>query len=233
MISIYTDGSCEGNPGRGGWAAIISQDGVMREIGGCEDYTTNNRMELTAVIEGLKQTPPGTALELYSDSQYVLRGIQKWLANWKRRGWRTAAGKPVENQDLWQELDRVAGPQVSWHWVRGHVGDPMNERANTLAMQYCHHAVKSSAKSHSTVTKSPATPTKVTDPSMPTITLGQPMLTPGHYPVYLSLVHEVLHRDRTWEQCSARVLGVAGARYHKVRSPAEEREVLIGWGLTP
>jgi ribonuclease HI len=137
MTVIYTDGACSGNPGPGGWGVLIIADsGETRELFGGEATTTNNRMEMTAAIEGLNALPAGQTLTVITDSTYVRDGITSWLANWKARGWKTAAKKPVKNIDLWQALDTAAARHdVTWEWVRGHTGDPGNERADTLARQ--------------------------------------------------------------------------------------------------
>jgi ribonuclease HI len=134
VVEIYTDGACRGNPGPGGWAALLTFDGKQRELSGAEAHTTNNRMELTAVIRALQALKRPVAVRLYTDSEYVRRGVTEWLASWKARGWRTAERKPVKNQDLWQELDPLAAArQVEWHWVKGHSGVPGNERVDRLA----------------------------------------------------------------------------------------------------
>ena len=134
MIEIYTDGACRGNPGRGGWAALLLLGEHEREISGAEALTTNNRMELTAVIRALEALKRPVQARVYTDSEYVRRGITEWLAAWKARGWRTADRKPVKNQDLWQRLDELrAGHRIEWHWVPGHAGVPGNERVDRLA----------------------------------------------------------------------------------------------------
>ena len=134
MIEIYTDGACRGNPGPGGWAALLLLGEHEREISGAEAHTTNNRMELTAVIRALEALKRPVRARVYTDSEYVRRGITEWLAAWKARGWRTADRKPVKNQDLWQRLDEVqAGHRIEWHWVPGHAGVPGNERVDRLA----------------------------------------------------------------------------------------------------
>ncbi|WP_349570086.1 ribonuclease HI [Azotobacter salinestris] len=133
-VEIYTDGACKGNPGPGGWGALLVCRGVERELWGGEAETTNNRMELTAAIRALAELKRPCEVQLTTDSEYVMRGIQEWLPNWKKRGWKTAARQPVKNADLWQQLDeQVARHQVSWSWVRGHTGHPGNERADLLA----------------------------------------------------------------------------------------------------
>ncbi|MEM7279518.1 MAG: ribonuclease HI [Pseudomonadota bacterium] len=133
-IVIYTDGACRGNPGPGGWGAYLKSGKREKELWGGEPETTNNRMELLAAIEALNALRRPSQVELYTDSVYVRSGITEWMANWKRRGWKTAAKKPVKNQDLWQALDAAAlKHEVNWHWVKGHAGDPGNERADALA----------------------------------------------------------------------------------------------------
>jgi ribonuclease HI len=134
MIEIYTDGACSGNPGPGGWGALLRMSQVETELSGGEPATTNNRMELLAVIEALQSlTQPVEAL-VYTDSQYVQKGISEWIHNWKRRGWKTAGKEPVKNEDLWRRLDALAaGHIIEWRWVKGHAGHPDNERADALA----------------------------------------------------------------------------------------------------
>ena len=135
-IVIYTDGACKGNPGPGGWGALLIEGGVEKELFGGELGTTNNRMEITAVIEALSAVPQPSLVTLHLDSEYVLKGITEWIHGWKARGWRTAAKQPVKNVDLWQKLDSVvAGSKhkIDWRWVKGHAGDPGNERADGLA----------------------------------------------------------------------------------------------------
>jgi len=133
-VEIFADGACRGNPGPGGWGALLRYGEQERELWGGEAHTTNNRMELTAVIRALEVLQRPSRLHIVTDSQYVLHGITQWLAGWKRRGWRTADGKPVKNQELWQRLDELLAPhQAEWTWVRGHTGHPENERADALA----------------------------------------------------------------------------------------------------
>jgi ribonuclease HI len=133
-IEIYTDGACRGNPGPGGWAALLRSGAHEKELSGAETPTTNNRMELTAVIRALEALKRQSRVRLYTDSEYVRRGITEWLRTWKARGWLTAERKPVKNQDLWQQLDAVAaGHEVEWHWVPSHAGVPGNERVDQLA----------------------------------------------------------------------------------------------------
>ncbi|MGC1388660.1 MAG: ribonuclease HI [Steroidobacteraceae bacterium] len=133
-VEIFTDGACRGNPGPGGWAALLVAGTERKELSGAEINTTNNRMELRAVIEALGALKRRCAVKLYTDSKYVLQGCTEWLPGWKARGWRTAAREPVKNQDLWEKLDAAAAAQnIEWHWVRGHSGHDGNEYVDELA----------------------------------------------------------------------------------------------------
>jgi ribonuclease HI len=134
IVEIYTDGACSGNPGPGGWGALLLWRDQTREIFGGEPDTTNNRMELMAAIRALEALSRPSRVRLYTDSKYVKDGITSWIHNWKKRGWKTANRKPVKNVDLWQRLDKALGPHhIDWRWVRGHAGHPENERADELA----------------------------------------------------------------------------------------------------
>jgi ribonuclease HI len=133
-VIVHTDGACSGNPGPGGWGAILQLDGREREIFGGAPLTTNNRMELTAAIEALKALRSSQAIEMHTDSEYLKNGIMRWIHGWKRNGWKTSDRKPVKNADLWIELDRLSqNHRVDWRWVRGHAGHDLNERADALA----------------------------------------------------------------------------------------------------
>ncbi|MDH5784640.1 MAG: ribonuclease HI [Chromatiales bacterium] len=134
VVEIYTDGACRGNPGPGGWGAVLRYNGHERQLHGGEPQTTNNRMELMAAIVALESLTRPCQIELTTDSKYVMQGITEWLVGWKQRGWKTAAKKPVKNVDLWQRLDKALSPhQVKWHWVKGHSGHAENELADALA----------------------------------------------------------------------------------------------------
>lgn len=135
-VEIFTDGACSGNPGPGGWGAILRWRGTEKELSGAEAETTNNRMELTAAIAALEALTRATAVDLTTDSTYVRDGITKWLAAWKARDWKTADKKPVKNRDLWERLDSAASRHdIAWHWVKGHAGHAENERADELARE--------------------------------------------------------------------------------------------------
>ena len=146
LVEVFTDGACKGNPGPGGWGVILRTGHHEKELYGGEPATTNNRMELTAVIKGLEALTRPCRVKLFTDSLYVQKGITQWIHDWKRRGWRTSDKKSVKNVDLWQRLDALAGEhEIEWLWVKGHAGHPENERADALANQGCDEVVKRSA----------------------------------------------------------------------------------------
>jgi len=133
-VNIYTDGACKGNPGKGGWGALLEHNGKVKEIKGYSKHTTNNIMELTAVIKSLKILKRSCDIIITTDSQYVKNGITKWIHNWKKNGWKTANKKPVKNKELWVLLDEsISGHKIEWKWIKGHSGHPQNERADELA----------------------------------------------------------------------------------------------------
>ncbi len=136
MIKIYTDGSCLENPGNGGWAAIIIDDGKKTEIKGSKKNTTNNQMELLAPIEALKKIPKGNKVEIFTDSKYVKSGITEWIHNWKKNGWKTADKQPVKNKEFWEELDLLANQfEISWNWVKAHSTDELNNEVDLIARE--------------------------------------------------------------------------------------------------
>ncbi|MDE2491496.1 MAG: ribonuclease HI [Elusimicrobia bacterium] len=236
LTCLFTDGACSGNPGPGGWACVLAASGGRAfELAGRAEPTTNNRMELTAAIEGLRAAEglPGTVV-VHTDSTYVLGGITSWIKGWKRRGWTTAAGEPVKNCDLWRELDaRVAARGrggVAWRWVRGHAGHDANERCDELAVAMSRRRPVElydgpvAAYPHGSLLPSPETP-------LPERKAGAKAPAPSGPATYLSLLDGKLERHATWAACEARVKGRSGARFKKTRSPEEERAVLRSWGL--
>ena len=140
-VEIFTDGACKGNPGPGGWAALLRMGKHEKELSGSEPETTNNRMEMTAVIRALAALTEACDVSLYTDSKYVIDGITKWIEGWQKRGWKTAAKKPVLNEDLWRQmLNEVGRHKITWHWVKGHNGHPENERVDQMASERAEQA---------------------------------------------------------------------------------------------
>lgn len=232
---IYTDGACLGNPGPGGWGAILyySQNQSVVEIAGFEDHTTNNRMELKAAIEALRQIESGTSkVTIYIDSSYVVNGITQWVRSWQTKNWQTASGQAVANKELWQELVAVLASKekiakIEWLQILGHSGIPGNERADQLAQGYAGKKNVSlfngSYTGYGFDLLSPPSLQKSRGP-------GSKGSSQKAY-VYLSLINGVLERHKTWDECNTRVKGVPGARFKKAVSPADEAQILRDWGL--
>ncbi len=230
-VRITTDGACSGNPGPGGWAAIVEMGHRYFELAGGEPQTTNNRMEMTAVIEALRRVPPGSQPEVVTDSSYVRDGITKWIFGWKRRGWVRPDGSPVLNRDLWEQMDALASTRgARFTLVRGHAGHPLNERCDELAVACARGETpelrtgdvaslpsrQSAAASHAGSNQDPSSPA----PS-------------GQKPWYISLVNGELRRHATWPECQQTVSGAPRARYRKVTGPEQERAILSEWGCRP
>jgi len=234
-IVVFTDGAAKGNPGPGGWAAIIvTPGGRVRELGGGLRHTTNNRMELTGPIEALSFLKSTSGpLALYTDSTYVIRGIQEWIPSWQRRGWRTIEGKDVLNRELWERLwDLVQSRQerVEWHYVRGHVGTPGNERVDEIANAFALHE-------DAGLYEGPLAgyPVKVfdipEDTRLPSSGTGASRGKNAKPYSYLSVVDGVPMRHANWAECEQRVKGRSGARFKKAMSEAQEADILKSWGV--
>lgn len=233
QITIFCDGASKGNPGPGGWAAVLVWDEKVKELGGKVAHTTNNQMELMAgikALEGIKKEKG--EINIYTDSRYLINGITKWVNSWQKNGWKTKAKKDVLNKDLWKKLIvLVKGKKISWNYVGGHIGIVGNERCDEIAsglatgekiklydgplseygldiLSIDHNSLKKEAKQ----TKSKAN-SKIKAYS------------------YLSLVNGVLNIDKTWPECEARVKGKSGAKFQKAISPIHEQEILKNWGV--
>ncbi|MCC6176868.1 MAG: ribonuclease HI [Chloroflexi bacterium] len=218
----YTDGSCIGNPGPGGWGVHLEfPDGRVIELGGGEGRTTNNRMELRAAIEAVRATQDWPSVTIVLDSQYVRRGVTEWVVLWKRNGWLTSTKKPVENKDLWEELDALADGRIHWRWTRGHSGTPGNERVDEIARWF---AASVRPLAGERARQQDALDGVQARPRAPVPTNGMR---------YLSLVDGIVARHGTWDECSRRVHGVRGARFKKARSADDERAIVAAWGLGP
>ena len=210
-VDIITDGACSGNPGRGGWAAIVIDGSRHTEYSGADAHTTNNRMELQAAITGLQQAPAQRTLRVITDSQYLINGITKWVKGWQKNGWKTREGQPVENRDLWELLIAVNGAHVSWQHVKGHAGHPLNERANTLAQQQAGSGTGTPLPAQTTPSPAPTHTNQST------------------FPCYLSLIGSNLQRHATWESCQRTVHGVSGAKFKKVANQQQLEAQLRVW----
>jgi ribonuclease HI len=233
-IVVFVDGAAKGNPGPGGWGAIVvTPDGTVTELGGAVQHTTNNRMELTAAIEALRHVGASARpVAVHTDSTYVIRGIQGWLHGWRRRGWRTAAGGEVSNRDLWEalaEVERAAGT-VTWHYVRGHAGVPGNERADAIA-NACATQRPPMLYRGPLIRYDVAVLDIPDDTALPARPEGSTVSRRKAAPhSYLSVVDGKPARHSTWVECERRVKGRSGARFKKAMSAAEEEEILRSWG---
>ncbi len=234
---VFADGAAKGNPGPGGWGAVVvTPDGQVTELGGGERHTTNNRMELTAAIEALRHVGPTThEVALYTDSTYVIRGIREWIHAWRRRGWRTADGGDVVNRDLWEALaaaERRVG-RVTWHYVRGHAGVPGNERVDEIANTFA-------AGRRPALYRGPLVRYGVAVLDLPDDTRPPPRSSAARSRSraatpysYLSVVDGRPARHATWAECERRVKGRSGARFKKAMTPDEEAAILRAWGFAP
>lgn len=245
-VAVFTDGAAKGNPGPGGWGAVICLDrAAVRELGGFGGHTTNNRMEMTAALEALswlRSSGSGTALDvsILTDSTYLIRGVTQWMASWKRRGWKTVDGLDVANRDLWESLAealaamKVHGSSVHWRYVRGHTGIAGNERADAIATGFASAAVvtlyEGPFASYGT-DLDPAAAIPAAEPVRPGARRGG--AAPKKAISYLSVVDGIPARHATWPECERRVKGRSGARFKKATSVADEEAILAEWGFAP
>jgi ribonuclease HI len=234
---VFTDGAALGNPGPGGWGVVITRpDGRVTELGGRTEHTTNNRMELTAVITALRHLRAAPEpIALHTDSTYVIRGITEWIHGWRRRGWRTAEGQPVLNRDLWEQLAELAASRnrdgVAWHYVRGHTAIAGNERADAIATA-CAAGQRVDLYDGPLNGYAVAVHDIPEDTSLPKARSGTSKRPAAPYS-YVSLVNGLPMRHATWADCERRVKGVSGARFKKAMSAADEAAILAAWGCTP
>ena len=220
MTIIFTDGSARGNPGPGGWGAIIATDDTVVELGGGEEYTTNNRMEISAVLSALESIPHEREVTICTDSAYVLNGSTRWVFGWNKNNWKTSQKDDVLNRDLWERmLDAIAHKVIHWKLLKGHSGIPANERCDVIATSYAdkkpvvlyngsrtrYGVDLSISKTGDTEKKSKSRTTAYS---------------------YVSMVHDKVMVHKTWEECKERVHGASGARYKKSTSPADEAEII-------
>jgi ribonuclease HI len=242
---IFTDGACSGNPGPGGWGSIVATpDGAVKELGGGNKETTNNRMEMVAAIRALAalEPPPKGSVIIYTDSVYLIRGITQWIWGWRSRGWTNSEGKDVANKDLWEELlrqtARLKPATIEWKYVRGHSGYPGNERCDQIAVSYAAGKPEQLYVGNldgyfvdlDELPQEEALP-EAKNSSGKGNKGGN---TSSAGPVtYLSMLNGVVQRHRTWPECERRVKGQSNAKFKKAKSSQEEREILSSWGLDP
>ena len=235
-ILIFSDGACSGNPGPGGWAAVIAeQSGAVMELGGYAEETTNNRMEMLASIKALEfiQKKSG-AVVFFTDSTYVIRGITQWVWGWKKNGWKNAEGNEVLNRDLWEWLlsltsQRKGSDKVEWSYSRGHVGTPGNERCDEIAVQF-------SQGRRPSLYKGPLLKYPIAIYDLPEDTTLPEMRPKQEKKVaysYLSMLGGIVYRHRDWPSCERRVKGASGAKFKKAMTDGDEVSILKEWGLSP
>lgn len=235
-IIIFTDGAAKGNPGPGGWGAIVCDGDTVKELGGSSPRTTNNRMEMEAAIRALQKlgaaNPPVT---VFTDSTYLIHGITKWIHGWRRRDWKTASGGDVLNRDLWERLEslsRAVGSRVSWTYVPGHAGVPGNERVDTIASELAlgHRVDLYDGPASAYPIDLAPPPAVASSRAAAAVPAAKRKRKGGEAHSYLSLVGGVAERHRTWAECERRVHGISGARFKKAASAEDEKRILADWG---
>ena len=228
-IIIFSDGSARGNPGQGGWGAIVCADEKVIELGGREAHTTNNRMELTAAIKSLSLIKKdGADIILNTDSAYVVNGITKWVYGWQKNNWKTSEKEPVVNKDLWEELIKVSsGKKIKWNQIGGHIGVPGNERCDEIATSFADNVAMKLFNGKFSVYKYDLSDIKGSG-----IKKKAKKQNKMSAYSYLSLVHGVLKIDKTWAECEKRVKGVKGdVKFKKSVSAEDEKEIMKGWRI--
>jgi ribonuclease HI len=247
-IVIFTDGACTGNPGPGGWASIIAfPNGRVRELGGGERQTTNNRMEMSAALEALQAISDGDNANviIYTDSTYLIKGITQWIWGWRSKGWKNAEGKDVANRDLWEDLahqmTRLKPSTIEWKYVRGHAGIPGNERCDEIAVAFSKGypidlydgEIGGYTVDITQIPQAEDMPAKKTGTSSSGSKSGSKSSGGGGPVSYLSYVGGVVMRHASWAGCERRVKGQSNAKFRKAKSQQEEREILSSWGVDP
>jgi ribonuclease HI len=241
-IIIFTDGACTGNPGPGGWASILSfPNGKVRELGGGERDTTNNRMEMTAALEALASISDtqSSNIILYTDSTYLIKGITQWIWGWRNKGWKNAEGKDVANRDLWEDLShqitRLKPSTIDWKYVRGHAGIPGNERCDEIAVAYSKGVYVDlyDGEKAAYLIDIDSIPQGEALPEKKAGTSSSGSKGNGGPVTYLSMLGGVVMRHASWAGCERRVKGQSNAKFRKAKSAQEEREILASWGVDP
>ena len=219
MTIIFTDGSSRGNPGRGGWGAIILNEDNVIEIGGREDETTNNRMEMTAVISALNSADSNEEITLYTDSAYVLNGATRWVKGWEKNNWKTSTKDDVLNKDLWHKMVEATNHKnINWQLIKGHSGTPGNERCDVIATSFADNAPA--------VLYNGSRERYGVDVKISETTSDKKSKSKSKAYSYVSMVDGVVQTHKTWDECKARVNGVSSARFKKSVSPADEEEII-------
>lgn len=238
-IIIFTDGACSGNPGPGGWGAVVvTPDGEVTELGAGDRETTNNRMELLATIRALDAVRGRPEpVDLYTDSTYVIKGITQWIWGWRKRGWKTAQGQDVSNKDLWKQLSVVVSKrpdegEINWCYVRGHRGVPGNERVDAIAVAFTHGRPARLFRGP-LIRYDVAIHDLPEDTSLPVRDPSKPDKKKAKAYSYLSVIDGVPMRHATWPECESRVKGQSGARFKKALSPEDELKIFESWGVDP
>jgi len=226
QIIIFSDGSSRGNPGPGGWGAIISMGDKVIELGGGEKHTTNNKMELSGAIKALEKVDSKKEIVLNTDSSYVINGMVKWIYGWQKNGWRNSMKEEVANKDLWEELIKVSeGKKIKWNYVAGHSEIPGNERCDKIATSFADGVKIDLYNGNSSEYSVDLTKIK----GEPKSTKKKAKAGPAYS--YLSLVNGVFKTDKTWAECEKRVKGKKGAKFQKAFSEIEEKEIMKKWGI--
>jgi len=231
-ILIYTDGSSKGNPGPGGWGAIILKGHDVEEVGGEDKKTTNNRMELSAVINALAKTGIDKSIRIFTDSEYLINGITKWVFGWNLKGWKTASGGEVLNKDLWKELMKLTTDrEIEWRKVKGHAGHPANERVDDIATMMADSISNPDSKTSLFRGSIKDYPVDLSQPSPEQVSPSQEIRKSSKAYSYISLVNGKVETHRTWADCKERVDGQSGARFRKAISKEDQNEIIKSWGL--
>jgi ribonuclease HI len=232
-VIIYTDGASSGNPGPGGWAAVIKKDGVVYEVGNSEEKTTNNRMEMSAAIGALEKTDSADEINLYTDSQYLINGTTKWVFGWQKNDWKTKTGDDVLNKDLWQKLfELTKDRKINWVAVSGHAGVALNNRVDEIAVAFSKSVSGESAEPVLFFGPANEYQFEVAEPTVEEMNSKKTNDRKGKKAYsYLSMVNGEIQKHKTWDECKARVDGTAGAKFRKSLNAEDEASIIKNWQI--
>jgi len=230
-VIIYTDGASSGNPGPGGWGAILKKDNEVTELGGGNKKTTNNRMEMKAAIEALRKTSTGDGIDLYTDSKYLINGITQWIFGWLKNDWKTRTNSDVLNKDLWQELYEISKErEINWIQVSGHAGIKLNNRADQIAVIFSKYMTEESEKPDLFEGNESDYEFEVKAPTKEELSVEKTnSKNKGKAYSYVSLVEEEIKTHKTWDECKKRVEGKSGVKFRKVFNQEEEKQLIDEW----